>query len=193
MNYEELKLFLNKNTITEEIKILLTTLIKELENYKFQPNKKNGYGDNQNKTNKQILSEIKYITPLIINYLNNINFDIKINKSPKYIEKLIYLKNSLDISIKYLTESKEEYFDTWEQHKKYGGYINLIGKNNKNWKKERNNACKNILNLYKELHIINNSILNKQKDIDLNIINNSQNYFCYLNNNEKQNIKNLKK
>ena len=60
MNYEELKLFLNKNTITEEIKILLTTLIKELENYKFQPNKKNGYGDNQNKTNKQILSFISF-------------------------------------------------------------------------------------------------------------------------------------
>ena len=29
MNYEELKLFLNKNTITDEIKIFLTTLIKE--------------------------------------------------------------------------------------------------------------------------------------------------------------------
>ena len=190
MNYNELQIFLNKN-ITKEIEQSLEILLQELNNYKFQPIKENSYGYNQNKTNEQILRELSILKPTIIVYLNNIYQYIKTNNNPNYIEKLVSLKNNLDNSIEYLKEAREEYYTTWEHQKKYGNYINLIGQNNKNWKKERNNACKTILNLYKELHKLNNIILNKKTNINLNIIKNSPNYYCYLSNNEKEIIKKL--
>lgn len=193
-------------------------LIYILSGYHFFPHWKNSYGALQNDTNKKILFEISLFNPFLTKVLRNIDKYFKNVPEPgkidefycELIAKLECLKKLLEDSFEDLSNAQREYHKTWNAANRSFDYVpnREVGFAKKDWRLMRNETCHSILNFFKELENINialyygtfnYNVLNAGVDaVTLEVselynncvknIINGPNYFCYLNETEKEEI-----
>ena len=215
---KEVKCYESQSEVTRPLLISYNHLINTINVYGFYERTSKSYGGRQNTANKAVLLQLSTLKPVLLMISDNVNnhFDnhlgeTKINDENILKEKLEDLKNNLDIATNTTEKAGSKYFGYWHYLRGENMYymsnyfarsisIYDLGKAGVDWKKERNNACHTILELYKELYKIN-STLNQQTVIYSkekikeeytkaikNIIN-SPYYFCYLNDEEKKEMK----
>lgn len=189
-------------------------LISTMSDYRFDTRRNSGsYGDLQNQTNKKILFELSLFQPFIEEILKNIDYYLKnipeLEKTNEIhlilIKRLENLIDILDKSNRYLLAAQHDYHNTWTWIKVNGFCCDItvrdLGFAKKDWRLARNNACHSILNVFEQLKNINAELCYKMLSLngDMSIINetynngiayivNSSNYFCYLNEVEKQDV-----
>ena len=195
-------------------------LVSQIRAYNFNYSFDNSKGYHQSKANNNIIIEISLFQDVINNILTNIDNNSKyVNKTDElYINsKLANLKDNLDYSYNELLYNQGNYHRAWKNiahptlyykgrnytKQELGDYKNL-------WKISKNESCHTILDCIKELNNLNNFLeqellkstnynpecssyeINELYKNILKQIVKSPNYFCYLNEQEKEDLKNQK-
>lgn len=188
-------------------------LIRRISEYSFKSEKENSINDN-------ILRELSNFKEILHITISNINAAMKgYNNKEKIDAYYIETKRKIEELIKRiqtasfeLDKSKNNYRKIWGPinnnriTKKYIDYSNL-SEAKKIWKKKRNEACYELINLYKSLDKLNEDTLiyiwiSEQSDelcdyiepttITLNNkltkLEKSKNYYCYLSDSEKEKL-----
>lgn len=208
------KTYQTKSEITKQILTAYEKLIATITEYGFNKRWKNSYGDNQNRTNKQILSEISLLKPMLIMVLKNIDLHFnEINDITEISffdnqlrEKLEKLIEQLNCASQRLVNSETDYHVIWEStyRNKYWNKLGPatasdLGKAKLKWKSSRNNACHTILDFYREIKEINISLQSKNMTYTIDEANElynygienikrGPNYYSYLNEEERKNL-----
>lgn len=203
---------------TDEIFKAYEKLIEEIGEYRFNTKWHSSYGYRQNNANNDILIDILTLKPVFIETLKNIDKFIDELKGLDYynysklsepISGLADLETKLNNTTKELNEAKSKYHMTWNfvqgrdcsyDRKRYTierTNANL-GKTKKEWRLKKNEACRVILDLYREMAKINVELCNREPwkhenlssyyNIGLNYIIKSPNYYCYLTKKEIEKI-----
>ncbi len=221
-------LFLNKeitskkyksDDLTEKVYNAYEELIKEISEYSFIYHRFNSYGFKQTLANENILMEILFLKPVLIETLKNIDrFMDEFRKSDfksldgtrcNIITRLSNLKTKLNNTTKELNEAKEKYHMTWNfvqgrdcsyDRKRYTieRTKSNLGKSKKEWRLKKNEACRVILDFYKEMAKLNVELcflnpwmfedLSSLYNTGLNYIAKSPNYYSYLTPEESENL-----
>jgi len=206
--YEE-KLFLVKDLIES-----YDYLKEAIEEYHFRvDNKRETKGVKQNTVTTHIISELETLTPYLMKSLIRIDEYLEkdskkeedfektvIQKLENWIEKTRYQKELL-------LSKEESYFDVWKEanieanYKERSKEINKeLGKRKDIWRKTRNDSCRIALNTIKEITLLDSEIQKKEGtkgefkerlsfNSDIKRIEKGPNYYCYLNEEEKEDMK----
>ena len=186
-------------------------LIKAVACYSFYPTKRKSVGDSQNSVNNQILDQLSLFEPLVYNICISLNDEIEINEV--ITEELWMLANRLNDIQNELYDATTTYHDAWEycvrpERTEEAISPSELGKYSKEWRLARNKACNVILNFVEEMMFLDKvnyygtsdttkwqyglsatlvERINYYNDC-LKYIEHSNNYFCYLDEDEKMDI-----
>lgn len=152
------------------------SLISNIGDYHFIAHRKNSYGGNQNKSNKQILLEISMLYPVLLDTLEKIEkyYNEKCDTlvADEIIEKISYWTRLLATVDGDLDDAKEKYHKAWTYYNR-GSYFShgfepqfSLGEYKKNWKLRRNEACNSIYKFYQDVMKINKAIDYESFDVD---------------------------
>ena len=172
----------------------------------------------QNKINKQILDQLSLFNPLIYDTCLIVSEKIKNGElSKKYVNQLLYkvenLYNKLNDTRNILSYAEDGYHEDWNRCVRSIGFskkvsLNDLGNSSNDWRKARNDACYIMLKFAYEMLEIDVATYygtfdykNEQYGLDkhtvqkINYFNDcikhlqhSNNYFCYLDKEDKQEI-----
>ena len=184
-------------------------LISSISDYRFNAHRKNSYGGNQNRSNKEILLEISMLYPVLLDTLEKADRYI-VNNSDAFrlfvselFDKIEFWTNEIKIANKNLGIAKFNYYENWNSVNKryyYGGSSTNfdLGLSKKEWKIKRNEACHTIYEFYQDIMMINKAIDYEKFDTDessysmkvseieelynyaMENIATGPNYYCYL-------------
>ena len=162
-----------KSEITKTLLDDYDNLVNTISKYRFNAVGEGSYGDNQNKTNKNIIFEISLLRPYLIKILTDLDryFEniadvnsISYNDN-QLMERLEKLEKKLIEVNETLIMTGKHYHRTWNstnRRKWYGGKATEsdLGKSKIEWKKAKNYACRVVLDFYREIdNLYTNSIL----------------------------------
>lgn len=155
-----------KSEIARKVLESYEGLIATLANYRFKAHRETSYGANQNRTNQQILFEISLLKPMLVKVLDNINLHFtKIEDVTKVSsfdnelrEKIEGLIEELEDAHRELEITETHYHKTWALAQIGGESDSYLGETKLEWKLARNNACRAILDFYREINAINMSL-----------------------------------
>lgn len=189
-------------------------LISSISDYRFNAHRKNSYGGNQNRSNKEILLEISMLYPVLLDTLEKADRYI-VNNSDAFrlfvselFDKIEFWTNEIKIANKNLGIAKFNYYENWNSVNKryyYGGSSTNfdLGLSKKEWKIKRNEACHTIYEFYQDIMMINKAIDYEKFDTDessysmkvseieelynyaMENIATGPNYYCYLTSEER--------
>lgn len=184
-------------------------LISSISDYRFNAHRKNSYGGNQNRSNKEILLEISMLYPVLLDTLEKADRYI-VNNSDAFrlfvselFDKIEFWTNEIKIANNNLGTAKFNYHENWNSVNKryyYGGSSTNfdLGLSKKEWKIKRNEACHTIYEFYQDIMMINKAIDYEKFDTDessysmkvseieelynyaMENIATGPNYYCYL-------------
>ncbi|MBP3841890.1 MAG: hypothetical protein IK997_07235 [Bacilli bacterium] len=215
---EEQKVFKPVGELVTSLLDSYDGLIRRISEYRFKQRKENGFGEKQNNNNDNILTELSSFKEILNITISNISaamneYDNKEKIDIYYIEtkrRLEDLIKRIQTSSFELDKSKNSYhqiIDDITTSKITNRYINYteLSEAKKTWKKKRNEACYELIYLYKELDKLNEKTLmlawiTKQTDelydyIEptndtlndrLRKLRKSANYYCFLSESEKE-------
>ena len=184
-------------------------LISSISDYRFNAHRKNSYGGNQNRSNKEILLEISMLYPVLLDTLEKVDGYIIDNSDAfrlfvaELLDKIDSWTDMIKTANKNLSIAKFNYQETWNSVNKryyYGGKsTNLdLGISKKKWKLKKNEACHTIYEFYQDIIMINKAIDYESFDVDessyslgiseieelynyaMENIATGPNYYCYL-------------
>ena len=175
-------------------------LISELGNYKFMVRWSNSYGYNQNLTNEKILlyftlfeDEMREIILFLANEYN------KNNELQKDIENADDISYGLKRAREHLNISAEEYHQTWEdvnRNRKDWITAKELSYVKKEWRIQRNRACRTALNFIKWLEDLackyNPEFKSNFKDY-IEYLKNQPYYFCFIDDQQKKQLEEAKR
>lgn len=181
-------------------------LIKEIGKYNFTVRYCDSYGAYQNKANQNMLIDLLFFKPIVIETITNIETALDSGKMPPYqsvqvLNKLLNMSSLLNEIRKDLEDFEDEYHTYWNMvtgrdcsydRKKYP--INKtksnLGRVKNAWRLKKNEACRAVMDFYSEMAKINQELRqlepNKYQDLDrlyqygFNEIINSPYYYSYL-------------
>lgn len=214
------KRFKNTGELVTNLSDSYDGLIKRISEYSFISKNDNSYSEKQNITNSNILNELSSFKIILSSTINNLSLvinkydskekiDIYYVETNRRIEELI--KRIQNASFE-LDKAKDNYYNVWNianSNKLANRYVNYseLGEAKKRWKKRRNDACYELINLFKELNKINEDTLiyiwiAEQKeelidsfkttsdvlDYNLQELEKSKNYYCFLSETEKEKL-----
>ncbi len=189
-------------------------LISSISDYRFNAHRKNSYGGNQNRSNKEILLEISMLYPVLLDTLEKADRYI-VNNSDAFrlfvselLDKIGFWTNEMKIANNNLGIAKFNYHENWNSVNKryyYGGSSTSfdLGLSKKEWKIKRNEACHTIYEFYQDIMMINKAIDCEKFDTDesrysmrvseieelynyaMENIATGPNYYCYLTSEER--------
>lgn len=193
-------------------------LEKQIATYRFDAKRENSKGGIQNKVNEQILDQLSLFNPLVYNICLTINGKIRNQElSKEFSKQLIYkldnLFNELNDMQNKLSYAEDGYHEDWNHCVRSGVFskkvsANDLGNSARDWRKIRNEACYLILKFVCEMVEIDIATYyntfdykNEQYGLDeytvqkinyfnqcLTYLKHSNNYFCYLDKEDKQEI-----
>lgn len=195
------------------------SLLSNIWDYHFIAHRKNSYGENQNKSNKQILLEISMLYPVLLDTLEKIEryYDDKdCNLFTDEIDEKISYWTHLFVTVDCdLEEAKDNYHNALIYYNR-GSYFAhgfepqfSLGEYKKNWKLRRNEACHTIYEFYQDIMKINKAIDYESFDVDetsyslevseieelynyaMENIVTGPNYYCYLSGLEREEDRNV--
>ena len=137
-------------------------LISSISDYRFNAHRKNSYGGNQNRSNKEILLEISMLYPVLLDTLEKVDRYIVDNSDAfrlfvsELFDKIEFWTNEIKIANKNLGTAKFNYHENWDSVNKryyYGGSSTNfdLGLSKKEWKIKRNEACHTIYEFYQDI------------------------------------------
>lgn len=203
-----------ENVAVDKLFNAYNDLISSISDYRFNAHRKNSYGGNQNRSNKEILLEISMLYPILLDTLEKVDGYILDNSDAfrlfvaELLDKIDFWTNAIKIANKKLSLAKFNYQETWNSVNKryyYGGSsTNLdLGISKKEWKLKRNEACHTIYEFYQDIIMINKAIYYESFDVDgvnyslkvseieelynyvMGNIATGPNYYCYLSEEER--------
>lgn len=209
--------FKTETSPTQHVLHTYESLIDEISNYCFIPRRENSYGGKQNTTNEQVLLELSLFKPVLTKTLTKIDKYLKsvwlqdVNDFYlELIERLELLNSSLTNAKSNLEQARNNYRYSWNDVNRGLGLTtnSTLGEEKKIWRKARNNACGTLMDYYREIQEINMALyygsfnymnpLSKTDDETREItqlynyrmygLRNSPNYFCYIDETEKQEL-----
>ena len=189
-------------------------LISSISDYRFNAHRKNSYGGNQNRSNKEILLEISMLYPVLLDTLEKADRYIVDNSDAfrlfvsELLDKIEFWTNEMKIANNNLGIAKFNYHENWNSVNKryyYGGSSTSfdLGLSKKEWKIKRNEACHTIYEFYQDIMMINKAIDYEKFDTDessysmkvseieelynyaMENIATGPNYYCYLTSEER--------
>ena len=190
----------------------------QIATYKFDPKRDNSKGAIQNRINNQILDQLSLFNPLIYNICFTTSKKIRNKElSQEFIEqlngKLDNLFNELNDMQNKLLYAEDGYHEDWNHCARPESFyervsVKDLGKSARDWRKTRNEACYIMLKFVFEMVDIDIATYygtfdyrNEQYGLDeftvqkidyfnqcLAYLQHSNNYFCYLDKEDKQEI-----
>ena len=176
-------------------------LLFSIGQYEFTPRHRESSGESQNKTNQNMLLELSMFRSFVIGVLKKLDKSIPTDESEDFNDfnwgLLNYVEDfttRLDLAENSLYEKEELYHETWRQAKQPSLFeakasLDDLGKARREWRKEKNNACHELLMFFKALSIMN-SMLNQEENLDdeldkrfhdaIENIKKGPNYYSYL-------------
>lgn len=213
--------FKTETSPTQDVLHKYEALISEIGNYHFNPRRDTSYGGKQNTTNGQILLELSLFKPILTKTLTKIDKYLKsiwlqdVNEFYlELVERLENLNDGLNDARITLEQARTSYHSSWNDANRSFGLTTdyILGEEKKIWRKARNSACHTLMDYYREIQEINVALyygsfnyMNPINKTDLetseitrlyqyrmNELRNSPNYFCYIGEEEKQELSNQK-
>lgn len=179
-------------------------ILEELGKYEFVARDDNTYGDNQNKTNKNILLYFTLFEDEIMQAIKILDENVTNNEEIEY--KLNRGAELLKYEQMHLQGARKQYHDTWDCNNHWqrayekGVYENMtetnLGRDKKYWKIRRNRSCNVLLKFIKKIEE-----LAKQCDWDIQIgfkdylkyLRKQPYYFCFIDDQQKKQLEEAKR
>lgn len=176
-------------------------LLQELGEYDFVADDDNTYGDKQNKTNRNILLYFTLFEDEIMQALKLL--DTNINNNPELKEKMVMLEENLQQAINLLYTKRTHYHNTWNNMNRPSlslKYFDVssasMSRSKKNWRLERNRACRTALQFIKWLEDLvikyNPEFKSNFKDY-IKYLRNQPYYFCFIDDQQKKQLEEAKR
>lgn len=189
-------------------------LVQEISNYYFISHGENSYGATQTRANSDILIYLFALKGLLIDALKELDSFLKLDTSISdeknlkndLLNKLEIMLGEMDNTVTEASQARDKYHENWDlscrTRRKYRTVFHSdLGRLKKEWRLNKNKACRMILNTYEEIINLNKQIddyfkLNKKSSENMSKkyqyfmerLTKSPNYYCFLTQEEIEKI-----